>query len=143
MVRSTRKKKDKSSLDWRGPLHFVIVNSDLVFELKELMKAKRYVAHAQRFLLYSAVKQERSAPTRLLKQAAPLENAYHIIDCIEDIRKGSGQFEAKIEQLGYEEDGFIWEPSLHVKEDVPGLLEDDLHTREKRYLKRNELDLYF
>lgn len=46
--------------------------------------------------------------------------------------------------LGFEEgkDG-EWEIIAHMMKDMPGILEDVLHTAAQRNLKRETIDLYF
>ena len=125
---------------WRGPRRIVAVRSDWVYEVENIIDGKREIVHARRMHLYRADMDGAHATESLKQTAAHLESKYQIAEGIKDIRNENSTIKILIQWEGLPDDmDWTWEPVNQVYDDLPGLLQDFLHTAGKRNLKRRAL----
>lgn len=67
---------------------------------------------------------------------------YQDANDLRDIRQLDTDIEILVDWQGLPDQlDLTWEPLLQVEQDLPGVLQDFLHTAEKRQLKKNALAL--
>lgn len=144
MVRVSVKGNHKLQSKWKGPMRVIEARSDLVFVLEDINDARTLTAHAQRLVPYPITTRTKQALLELKQQAADYDTTYHLVDVIKGVRKRGREFEVLVKWLGFDADqDETWEPVGTMKDDLPGMLEDFLHTSGDRNLKRQIIDLYF
>lgn len=83
----------------------------------------------------------KKASEELKPRAAHYDSTYNLV---EDMHKNKTEYEVGIKWSGFDdENDQAWEPFQQILHDMPGPLEDCLHTSGHRNLRREILDLYF
>lgn len=136
--------KHKLSFDWVGPRRVVEVKSDWVFIVEDLLRGDRRVAHARRLILYRADMDGQPVSPSLLSAAHASESTIEIAHALHSIREEHGSLEVLVEWEGLPDDvDRTWEPVSQIHEDLPGILEDFLHSQDQRQLKLKALESFF
>lgn len=144
MIRTHAQRDHKLQSKWRGPMLVNEAKSALVFTVEDLSNAKQQTVHAQRMLPYTISTTTAHISEELIEQAIYYDTTFLLVDEICDIRTRNGEFQFLIRWAGLSEDADrTWEPLSQIRDDIPRVLEDFLHTAGNRNLKRNTLDLYF
>lgn len=144
MIRAHARKEHKLQTKWRGPMLVKETKSPLLFVVEDITNAQHLTVHAQRMVPYPVTKGNERASEELLEQASHYDLTYHLVDEIRGIRKRKGSYEVLIRWMGLNnDDEMTWEPLENIRDDLPGILEDDLYTPGDRNLKREIIDLYF
>lgn len=144
MVRTHCNRNHKLQTNCRGPMRETEAKSSLVFVVEDIVNANKMVVHAQRMLSYPVSQQGELAFAELVKQADHYDTSYHLVDSIRGIRKKGSEYDVLMKWLGFEKgNDKTWEAHSSVKEDMPGTLEDYLHSAGDRNIKREVIDLYF
>ena len=137
LVRHTQPGGHKLSFLWRGPRRITDARSDWVYEVQNLITRKREVVHARRMHLYRPDMDGRNVSPALLKLAEHSEACYQIAEDIRGIREVGGELQVCVEWAGLpDRSDWTWEPLTQVFEDMPGRLQDFLHTAGDRALKQ-------
>lgn len=140
LVRRAAKKGHKLKFLWIGPRRVTAVKSDLVFEVEDLLHAKREVVHARRLQLYRADMDKKPVEERLLRAAQHTEAVYQDALALRAIRSTDGAIDIQVEWEGLPDNiDLTWEPLQQVQEDLPELLETYLQTSGSRKLKETAL----
>lgn len=125
-------------------MKIIISRSTQVFVVQDLMQAKKEVCYVQRMIPYTVPDQAKQLPTPLKDQTTYLESSYHLVEEITRVKKSNGEYFFRICRSSFDaHEDQTSEPLCQIKEDVPGQLEDYLHTAGDRNLKREILALYF
>ena len=141
LVRRAVPGKHKLNFKWVGPRRVTAVQSEWVYQVEDLLKQKRAVVHARRLLLYRADMDGKIVSPRLLKAAERSETNYEVAQTIRTLCDREGGLMVQVEWEGLPDSlDFTWEPLERVFEDLPGMLEDFLHTAGDRDLKLRALE---
>lgn len=144
MVCSHAKLNHKLQWMLTGPMHFVEVKSNLIFIVEDLLHTNPQTMHAKRMMLYPARKREQAASQELKYQAAHYDSTYHLGNSLSAVRKHKGKYEVRVEWTGFQNGvDTTWEPVQKIRDDVPELLDEFLHTGRDRVLKKKLFDLHF
>lgn len=128
LVRRAQKKGHKLQFVWRGPRRIVAVNSGWVYQVEDLVNGRKETVHASRLVLYRSGLDGKELDSILLRCAEHSETAYQDARALRGIRENDG-IEMLVEWQGLpDEMDLTWEPLQQVYEDLPGFLEDFLHT---------------
>lgn len=122
-------------------MRIIGTRSEVVFDLESLCGTHRTTAHAQRMVHYPAMARDALASDELKAQAEHLRSSYYIFESVKGIRRFKRRFELLIQRLEWDEAGRTWESFDQMKEDIPGMVEDYLHTAGDRNLRRTALSL--
>lgn len=137
LVRCVLKGGHKLRCRWRGPRRIVRVKSEWVYEVEDLVKNSVSIIHARRLKLYKASMDGKEVDSAIIEAARTVGAHYETAERIRDIRLHQQGLEVLVEWQGLpDEEDHTWEPLKQIFEDLPGLLEDFLHTSGKRDLKR-------
>lgn len=143
MIHTPAKPKHKLQSKRRGPMLVKRANSNLVYVVEDLIDAHHFTVHAQRVMPYPITKSAEQTSEELKHQVLHFDPGYHLVDGIVGICNCKVELELLIKWSGLEGDvDRMWEPLNTIQEDVPGVLEDFIHTSGDRNLKRGVLDLY-
>ena len=141
LVRRARPEAHKLQFLWCGPRRVKDVKSEWVYEVENILTGKREVVHARRLNHYRADMDGTQLSPSLLKIAQHTEARYQTAEALRDINDYDGELKVHDEWQGLPDDvDMTWEPVNQVHEDMPGLLDDFLHTSGKRSLKRQCLE---
>lgn len=144
MIRTHAHRNHKLESKWRGPMLVVEAKSTLVFVVKDINNGSQQTVHAQRMIPYPISRNATMISEELKQQATYYDTNFHLVQEICDIRERRGEFQVLIRWAGLDEDeDRTWEPIRQIRDDLPGVLEDYLHTSGKRNIKRNALDLHY
>lgn len=142
LVRRAQRKGHKLQFVWRGPRRVTEVKSAWVCEVEDLIHRKRETVHARRLVFYRAGLEDKEVDPILLRYAEHSETTYQDAKQLCDIRKGAAGIEVLVEWEGLPDKiDLTWEPLGQVTDDLPGILQDFLHTSGKRNLKKEALQL--
>ena len=140
LVRRAVPGKHKLSFQWVGPRRIVEVKSEWVFVVENLLTAAKHTVHARRLILYRADMDGQPVTPELLSAAQASEATVEIAHALHGIREVRGDLQILVEWEGLPDDvDQTWEPLAQIFEDLPGLLEDFLHSGGDRKLKRAAL----
>lgn len=137
LVRRATNKGHKLQFKWIGPRRIIRVNSDLVFEVEDLITQKRETVHARRLILYRSDLDGSTLHPELLKTVKHLEATYQDALRVCGIRLHDGIFDVHVEWDGLpDEIDYTWEPLDQVHEDIPDLLQQFLNSPGDRKTKQ-------
>lgn len=129
---------------WVGPRRIVSCDSEMVYTIENIITKEREKVHSRRMLLYRADMQDEIVDPKLMKQAEFSEASVQILKHIHAIRKKNNEYEVQFEWEGLPQtNDWSWEPIDSIREDVPGVLEDFLHTAGNRLIKRKVLATFY
>lgn len=107
-------------------MRIVTTKSEAVFELEDLMKTNEMTIHAQHIVPYPAISRAQEASMELMEQAKQLDSTYDVFENVGGIQRGQGK--TKLKENGLPGRGCQRKHFSQVRADVPGLVEDYLHT---------------
>ncbi len=143
LVRRALSSGHKLQFTWRGPRRVTSAKSNWVFEVEDLLSGKRELVHAQRLRLYRSDMEGKEVAPGLLRAAEHTEATYQTARKLCGIRKNKGEVEVQVEWEGLPDTSDrTWEPLEQIMADIPGVLEEFLHTAGDRNLKREALQKY-
>ena len=144
LVRRATRSPHKLDPQWQGPRRVVDATSDLVFLVENIITAKRERVHARRMVLYRGDLDGVDIDSKLLAVCERNEAHVEIAHNIHAIRADEDQLQVQVEWDGLShESDYTWEPIAQVFEDLPGVLEDFLHSSGDRTLKRRALAMFY
>ena len=120
-VLNRRQVQSKISRRWMGPYRVVVVESEWIYVVENIVTDERKTAHASRLRFYHDPSLETSA--ELIAFAAQTGIGYAIKSIIEfRINDITGVPEVLIEWTGFEDEDSTWEPLSVIEEDAPLLI---------------------
>lgn len=144
LVRRAMPGAHKLNFTWKGPYRIVAVRSQWVYEIESLLETKKEVVHARRLHLYRSDMDGKQVHPKLLQAAEHYESRYETAEALKGIRDRDGNIEVLVEWSGLpDESDFTWEPIARIFEDLPGMLEDFLHSSGQRGLKQKSLESFY
>ena len=127
----------KLNYRWVGPRRVLAEISPLVFETEDMVTGQVERAHARRLLFYRPDLDGAKVDSRLLASAEHSTMVYQVALAIRAIRERDGEIELNVEWDGLPDSvDMTWEPLERLHEDLPGMVEDFLHSSGQRALKR-------
>ena len=130
----------KLQFQWRGPLRVTKSTSKWTYEVTNLLHGKREIVHARRMLPYRSSLRETPASQKLVEASSNLDREYQVAHPHVAIKESKGDLFVKVRWEGRPDDvEHTWERLRYLTEDLPGMLEDFLHTSGVGILKRQAL----
>ena len=113
----------KLKVRWTGPKRITRADSDVIFEVEDLITHKKELVHAERLKFYSDSKLD--ITEELLQTVEHNDPHYYTVTQILDLRfnESTKNFEVKCKWRGFSDDEYTWEPFNIIREDIPDMLE--------------------
>lgn len=144
LIKSSRGTQHKLQPKWIGPRRIVSCESPMVFTVQNIITKETEKCHARRMIHYMSKREGTEVNEKLLSYAQFAEENYQVVKAIRNIGQNQDGTFLQIEWEGLPDtEDFTWEPVRQVKEDVPGLLEDFLHSPGNRVIKRSTLAQFY
>lgn len=116
----------------------------MVYTVENILTSKREKAHVRRMLLYRADLDGATVEPRLLRASEHNDVLIEVVHAIHGIKEVAGDLQVQLEWSGLPDPAeYTWEPIFQVFEDLPGILEDFLHTSSDRVLKNRALETFY
>ncbi|CEO98945.1 hypothetical protein PBRA_007059 [Plasmodiophora brassicae] len=107
---------------WRGPYRVVQRVNDQVYELEDLLTARRFQAHTQRIRRYADA--DLNITTEIKQHLERLDQQFHVDDLLDcRIDRETQELQIKVAWSGFDPSEATWEPAALIAEDVPQLVE--------------------
>ena len=124
----------KLAVKWKGPRRVTRYDSQLVFEVEDLLNETRSFVHANRLNYYAD--SQLAVTESLLDTIDQNETHYNTVIKLLGLRfnQDRKKFEVQCEWRGFAQKEPTWEPFQNMREDIPDMLDKSLQTHANQEL---------